>query len=255
VGLLRRAFDGEADVVDVPTCDALPDAVAAHALTRVAVIPARTSAGLASTVLVRRLRTASPGVAIVVAAAADASLSHAIMALGAAGVHGFLFPDQDTSALVVRHALASARSACAAEVILRAIGDVIPSGLRDFVSMCLTRPQEVSTVSRAAVMIGVHRRTLFHRCRDLADGFGAEELLSWCRVLLAAHMLRDQHRTVESIALELDASSVTGLRNLLKRYTGMSASELRKQGGLPVAVQAFRRRLIPAATAKSDGAS
>ena len=49
--------------------------------------------------------------------------------------------------------------------------------------------------------------------------------------------------TVESIALNLGFASHTALRNLIKRYTKLTASEVRKQGGLEVLLDAMRERI------------
>jgi methylphosphotriester-DNA--protein-cysteine methyltransferase len=69
------------------------------------------------------------------------------------------------------------------------------------------------------------------------------ELLVWCRLLLVSHLLATTVRTVESVAMELEFPSDTALRNTIKRYTGMRASEVRERGGLVCMLQAFRDRL------------
>ena len=51
-------------------------------------------------------------------------------------------------------------------------------------------------------------------------------------------------RTIESIALQLEFPSDTSLRNMMKRYTGLKASEVRQRGGARCVVAAVRR--VPA---------
>jgi transcriptional regulator GlxA family with amidase domain len=58
-------------------------------------------------------------------------------------------------------------------------------------------------------------------------------------------MLEDPARSVEQIALLLDFSSAASLRNMLKRYTGLSPREVRENGGLRCVLHAFRQTLSP----------
>jgi hypothetical protein len=52
------------------------------------------------------------------------------------------------------------------------------------------------------------------------------------------------HReTVKSIGLTLGFASHTALRNLIKRYTGQRASDIRACGGREVVAQAFERKI------------
>jgi hypothetical protein len=55
-------------------------------------------------------------------------------------------------------------------------------------------------------------------------------------------MLELTSRTLESIAIELDYSSSTSLRNQLKNYTGMTATQIRAQGLISV-VNVFSGRV------------
>lgn len=250
--MLRQALRGRAVFIEVGACQDLPQCILANQATRIAVIPARDEQGLPAVSLVRQVRGSYPDVAVIAATRADAAHAQDLAVLGAAGVHGFRFTDVDATASIIRSALESATRGCAAEVIMHAIQDLLPPGLTGFVSCCLSHPARSKTVLQVADQLGVHRKTLFNRCRALADDFGAEELVSWCRVLLSAYLLRAQERTVESIALELDVSSVTGLRNLLKKYTGRSATELRAAGAFEPAVAAFRARLSSAGRGGAD---
>ena len=50
-------------------------------------------------------------------------------------------------------------------------------------------------------------------------------------------------RTVERIALQLDFASDTALRNMIKRYTGMRAQDLRHSDGASVVLAHLTRAL------------
>jgi AraC-like DNA-binding protein len=79
-------------------------------------------------------------------------------------------------------------------------------------------------------------------------------------VFLAADLLEERGRTVESVALQLDFDSPSGLRNALRRYTGHGPRALRAAGGLQCALRAFAadcagRRAAPAPGARAPGAA
>ena len=56
-----------------------------------------------------------------------------------------------------------------------------------------------------------------------------------CRYLVAA----DGGRSYIRQALQLDFPSDTALRNMIKRYTGLRASEIRARGGMRAILDAF----------------
>jgi transcriptional regulator GlxA family with amidase domain len=102
------------------------------------------------------------------------------------------------------------------------------------------------TVADAAAALGVHRKTLVDRLAT-AQLPTPSAMIAWCRLTLAAQMLEDPARSVEQIALLLDFSSAASLRNMLKRYTGLSPREVRENGGLRCVLHAFRQTLVPPA--------
>src|SRR5207253_1095825 len=77
--------------------------------------------------------------------------------------------------------------------------------------------------------LNVHRQTPNTWCKK-ERYLRPEELLMWCRLLLVAAMLELTSRTLDSIAIELEYASSTSLRNQLKNYTGMTATQIRSLG-------------------------
>lgn len=156
----------------------------------------------------------------------------------------------------VRHAVTLARAG-ADDVLVRNCGDVhrvldeavaragaerlvlegitaltpyVAPTIRPAVALCLRRARSAVTVESIARELGIHRRTL-------VSHFAAAHLpspstfVSWCRILHAAHLLMDTGRSVEATALMLDFGSGTALRNMLRRYTGLTPSQVRAHGG------------------------
>ena len=106
----------------------------------------------------------------------------------------------------------------------------------------LSRPHEVTTVTRLAAALAVHRKTLVNHCAR-AGFLPPAALIGWCRLAVVGYLLERTGATVESIALSLEYPSHTALRNLVKRYTRLRATDIRQHGGLSIVVEAFARRV------------
>jgi AraC-like DNA-binding protein len=96
----------------------------------------------------------------------------------------------------------------------------------------LSVAHERRTVEQIANYLGIHRRTLVTRL--VSRGYPAPQaLIGWCRLLLAARLMEERGRTLDSIALQLDFCSVSGLVNQFRRYTSIGTRELRVRGQGP----------------------
>jgi len=168
--------------------------------------------------------------------------SAAIRELAVAGVHELVFRGVDDSGGMLRSVLSSAAHATVADAILGELLPLIPAPLHAFIRFCLTSPQHAHSVGAVAGALGINRKTLVNYCAR-ANLPSPGRLLSWCRLLLAAQYLATTTRTVERIALQLDFASDTALRNMIKRYTGMRAQELRHRDGASVVLAHLTRAL------------
>jgi AraC-like DNA-binding protein len=120
--------------------------------------------------------------------------------------------------------------------LVRSIRDRLRPRLDPAVSQIVEHILSVShkrlTVEQVASNLGIHRRTLVSRLA--ARGYPAPQaLLGWCRLLLAARLMEERGRTLDSIALQLDFCSVSGLVNQFRRYTALGTRELRHRGQGP----------------------
>lgn len=123
----------------------------------------------------------------------------------------------------------------------------VPEGLRPLVRIVLARAAEPPSVQGIADAMGLHRKTLWSRCRRHGMG-NVQALMTWCRLLAVAHALRTCTRPVDAIAEELAFASPTALRNAVRRHLRTTPSALRAAGGEQVAYTEFRawmRRLQP----------
>ena len=159
-----------------------------------------------------------------------------------AGAHQLVYEGVNDTALTIAQAVENARRECSADVVFGAIQPLIPPLLQPWAHAVVSSPHRVTSVTTLAADQGVHRKTLVNRCARL--GFlSPAALIAWCRLCVVGHQLERTGATVEAIALNLEYPSHTALRNRMKRYTGMKATEVREAGGLAAVVQAFARRL------------
>jgi AraC-like DNA-binding protein len=168
--------------------------------------------------------------------------SASIRELAVAGVHELVFRGVDDSGVVLRSVLSSAAHTTAADAMLTELLPLIPEPLHPFIQFCLKSPQHAHSVGGVAGALGINRKTLVNYCAR-ADLPSPGKLLSWSRLVLAAHYLATTTRTVEGIALQLDFASDTALRNMIKRYTGLRAQDLRHGDGASVVLAHLRRAL------------
>ncbi len=115
----------------------------------------------------------------------------------------------------------------------------VPYALRAVLRYALARAGEPLRVQTIADALGLHRKTLWTRCRRHGMG-NMRALTRWCRLLAAAHALRTLPRTVDAVADELRFPSPTALRNAVRRHLRTTPSALRASGGERVACAAFR---------------
>lgn len=117
---------------------------------------------------------------------------------------------------------------------------------------------EVSTILWAALRIAhepismaalataarMHERTIRKHCERhrLAS---PQWIVGWARCLLIAFYLEEAGRTVQSISLVLGFATPVLLANHLRRYTGRSATELRKVGALNTVARLLEAQLRP----------
>jgi AraC-like DNA-binding protein len=209
------------------------------------ILPARDTDGSSIERHIREIAAERPNTAIIVYCRAGAQYSSDIRALTSAGAHQFVFSGIDDTGSAFTDVLQSARRHCAADSVMRQLAPIFPPSLHPIVEAALADPAELTTIGQLANARGVHRKTLFNLC-ERAHFLTPGELLTWCRLALVGHYLDTTGCTLEAIALEMSFASDTALRNTIKRYTRMRATDLRANGGVECIIDALRKRLDPA---------
>jgi AraC-like DNA-binding protein len=239
---MREALRGRGSVRVVDTLDDVSTILQSSAEhVDVVVVPPRDIVLREAVGFVRSAIRLFPDTALVAYCSTAPEFSADIRMLAVAGVHHFYFAGE-RSCVALQSVLTTARRECAADRVMAMMASVLSDALVPIAEACLARPSDVCTVGDLVNALGLHRKTLYCRCRR--EGFtGPAELLAWSRLALVAYLLAHSGRTIESVADELEFASVTSLRNMMKRYTGQRASDVRAAGGVNCVVAALKRRL------------
>lgn len=158
------------------------------------------------------------------------------------GLDGVLDADIAMSSSELICSIGSASVESLASATRNALGSLVSPptfALFEFGVRNANRPLTVEQASRA---LAVDRRTLALRSKSdhcPAPGF----LLGWCRVLSAAQYLSRSGYSVRQASRELRFSTTSALRNLIKRYTGMSPLQLVNRGGVAYALQQLAEQI------------
>lgn len=229
---LRTALHGSAEVVFVTSVvDVLHAMRTDRTGIRAVILEARDASNRPSAGLARQVTRLFPTIPVIGYCSALAADSQDIIALSSAGVHELVFKKLDDHAALLRALLLSAEQACIADLVLHHLDAHLPMRVRSFVEYCLTNPEEAHSVNQVAYALGVNRKTLVNHCRT--EGFPPPgTVVAWCLILLTVGLLSTPGVTVERISIQLNFSSSTALRNMLKRHTGMRPGELRTANAL-----------------------
>jgi AraC-like DNA-binding protein len=187
------------------------------------------------------LRSQGRGAAIVACCDLNANGVQPVSELAVAGVHDVLFTGLNDDGHSARMVIFGACLGGAGDVVMNAITPSIPSAMLRFVDLAARRPRDLRRVSEVAEALGISRQTLGRWCR-VHKYIGPEELLMWVRLLLVAALLEATDQTLESIAYEMQYGSPTALRNRIREYASLTATDLR-DGGLRLMLEAFHRRI------------
>lgn len=240
---LREAARGELEIRFLDSSADVPGAVAGLG-TPAALIEVRPSTEREAIALVRLLRARYPRVPIIGYCDRHASSFLDPRPIQQAGAHTLAWRGTDDTAGTLPATLAAAAHRCASARVLDAVGPAVPADVRPLLGYALERADTPLGVTAVAAALGVDRRTLGNRLAR-AGAPTPQALLGWCRVIAATQMMTEWGWSAEQTALRLDFPCSAALRNLLKRYTGRTASQLRAEGGLRCVLPLFTRSFAP----------
>ena len=238
---LQDAMRGRAILEQVDNVAALEQLVA-RSVPRVAAVIAEPydSHRTPTAPMLARVRAEYPGVALIGYCQPGHKHSTEILALARAGVHELVFRGIDDTTSTFQQTLARASQSSAAREGLNALRQVVAAESLWIVEACVQYAWPELNSRELAQALGMNVKTLVKHCR--AGGLPSPgALLNWVRLMVVAYLLEAEGRALEHVAAAFGLESASPLRNLMKRYTGMRALEVRTNGGLRVIIEAFRR--------------
>jgi AraC-like DNA-binding protein len=184
--------------------------------------------------VIREIRERQPD-AVIVGYALKSELSSSILNFARAGVHELIVEGVDDAGFALRQAFSAAAKRATADRLLDDVAALVPSSFLPVMRYCLEHHGDAASVPDLARAFGVSRQALVTRARR-AGLPAPRELLTWCRLLLAARMLAGGGASVDDVAIALHFPSGNGLRNALRRYAQLAMQDVRRDGVAPVLV-------------------
>jgi AraC-like DNA-binding protein len=192
--------------------------------------------------MVRTLKEQYPSVPVVLYCALTPATSREMLEFAKAGVDELVVRGVDDVRLTLQATLSDAAARRSALAIYAEIDPLVPPNVGMMIKYALEHGRRALSVESVAQAMNVHRKTLVHRL-NAAGLPSPREIIAWCRLIITAKLLEDPGRKVEQVALLLDFPSGNSMRNMIKRYTGLRANEVRQNGGAKCVLHAFKRAL------------
>jgi AraC-like DNA-binding protein len=172
---------------------------------------------------------------------------------GRQGIDGLVIADQDDSPIELARAIAIAESRSLADVVRRMLRGV-DHVVYDAVMIAITRAHERLSPLGLARQLGIPRRTVAHRLAQA--GYPPPlRLLTWGRLIVAAHMMEEPHRSADRVAASLSFPSGSAFRNTCHRYLHATPTQIRSRGGAAYVIRTFFRQVTAAPRADGVGSS
>jgi AraC-like DNA-binding protein len=197
---------------------------------------------------IRQIRTAYPRIILVAYVQVTLDRVREVFEAGRYGFDGLIVADQDDSPHAMMSLIEQAEARGLAAQVRRAVGDVNPTA-RDALLAAVSRSHESLSPDRLARVLGISRRLM---ARFLADARfpRPQRLLTWGRLIVAAHMLEDPKRSADSVAYALSFPSGSAFRNTCQRYLSSTPHEIRPRGGAAYAIAQLQAEI---ASGRADG--
>ncbi len=161
-----------------------------------------------------------------------------VLRLGQWGIVQIIDLEEDISPVALASRLNSARGRPLLGLVERVLPSYTSAAARAILTTAASIVAEGGHGRDLAGALRISPRTLLRWC-DRAGLPPPKRLLLWMRILLAAEFLDDPGRPFSAVAAACGYSSDSGLRLALRRFTGMSPSELREKGAFGAASNAF----------------
>jgi AraC-like DNA-binding protein len=190
---------------------------------------------------VRQLKQRFPRLTIVAYVAMTLERGHDLFDAGRAGLDGLVLLDQDDAPRPLLALIEQSESKSLAGMVRRSLDGIDPA-VADAILLAISRAHERLSPTDLARLLALPRRAVLQRLA--ASGFPPpQRLLTWGRLILAAHLLEDRHRSADRVAMTLDFPSGSAFRNTCQRYLGATPGEIRAGGGAEFVLRSLLARV------------
>lgn len=179
---------------------------------------------------------------------ADGSLED-MLKLGQWGVVQILDLTEETTVISLSRRLMAARGRPLRALVEGSLPSFTSAQARAILSAASAIVADGGQGKDLAKSFSITPRTLSRWCRK-AMLPPPKRLLAWMRILLAAEFLDDPGRPVSSVAMACGYAADSSLRLALRRFTGLTPTELREKGAFDTASVGFLQALDEARAPK-----
>lgn len=190
---------------------------------------------------VRHLKQRLPRLTLIAYVSFTPDRAHDLFDAGRQGMDGLVIADRDDSPRALLGLVEHAESRSLGAVVRRVLETTDPV-VRDAVLLAVTRAHERLSPEGLARLLALPRRTVSQRL-SIAGFPAPQRLLTWGRLIVAAHLLEDKHRSADRIAMALDFPSGSAFRNTCQRYLHATPREIRTRGGAAYVIRAMIRQV------------
>lgn len=174
-----------------------------------------------------------------------------LLELAQSGISDLVQLDIDDSRPFFIRIIESASRASHAQQLAAMLEGDVPASMRSVLMFGLEHAGRNMDVPKLAASMGLSRRTLSWRM--VQQGVPSPRIfLTWCRLLVAALLLEESGRTLDSVADQLNFPGGHALGAVFFRYMGRGIMSLRQEGVLDIALEEFRAVLSEPASLENS---
>jgi AraC-like DNA-binding protein len=190
---------------------------------------------------IRQLKVRLPRLSLICYVALSLERARDLFDAGRQGMDGLVIMDRDDAPIEFLRVIGVAESRTLADVVRKQVSGT-DSVVYDAVMLAITRAHERLSPARLAKLLSVPRRTLSQRLST--NGYPPpQRLLTWGRLIVAAHMMEDKRRSADRVASSLEFPSGSAFRNTCQRYLHATPGQIRSRGGAQYVIRSFFRQV------------
>jgi AraC-like DNA-binding protein len=160
---------------------------------------------------------------------------------GRFGLVGLIVADDNDTLAGILAVIEQAETRGVAQLLARSLQGA-PLRVRDAMLLTVTRASSRLTPTTLVRILGVSRRGLAQQL--VTAGYPPpQRIITWGRLIVAAHLLESTRMSADAIASALHFPSGSAFRNTCQRYLHATPSEMRARGGSDYVVRALMREL------------